>query len=271
MINSQLDQVFSPDPEAREAAFESLLEIDPTSISETDFDKIGNSLQSFIESSEFSDPERQTAATVLGKFGNEKVLVELLRSETPSVRGQAAVGLGECATESACKVLTQTLTDPVNTVRNLAERSLIKQMGLVKETCVEELLVLLAHPEPLTHSPAARLLGLTQAPAALSPLLQMSTDGEKWLTRVWAVKALGDLGQLDAFETLSNILVADEKNRVRAAAATAIAELRHPDSRKRLESIDAETDEGVKAAIEEALELLQQSGDVEVSDPFAES
>jgi HEAT repeat protein len=99
----------------------------------------------------------------------------------------------------------------------------------------------------------------------------MATEGEKWLTRVWAVKALGDLGRNEAFETLRQILLNDEKNRVRAAAATAIAELRHAQSREVLESIDGETDEGVKTAIEEALELLQQSGQAEAADPYADS
>lgn len=271
MIDNLLEQIVSPEPEIRAAAFESLREIEPSSISDTEFQQIGNSLREFIESREYSDPERQIAATVLGVLGNEPILIELLKSETPSVRGQAAVGLGECGTDSACKVLTQLLKDSVNTVRNLAERSLIKQIELVKVHCLEELLDLLDHPEPLTHSPAARLLGLTQAPAALAPLLKMATEGEKWLTRVWAVKALGDLGRNEAFETLRQILLNDEKNRVRAAAATAIAELRHAQSREVLELIDGETDEGVKTAIEEALELLQQSGQAEAADPYADS
>ncbi|HUG19279.1 MAG TPA: HEAT repeat domain-containing protein [Planctomycetaceae bacterium] len=271
MLEHFLEQIVSPEPEIRAAAFEGLREIDPSSISHAEFQQIGNSLREFIVSSAYSDPERQIAATVLGVLGNEPILLELLKSETPSVRGQAAVGLGECATESACKVLTQLLKDSVNTVRNLAERSLIKQIELVKSHCIEDLLVLLSHPEPLTHSPAARLLGLTQSPDALALLLKMATEGEKWLTRVWSVKALGDLGQQEAFETLSRILVDDEKNRVRAAAATAIAELRHAKSRELLESIDSETDEGVKTAIEEALELLQQSGQAEAADPYADS
>jgi HEAT repeat protein len=270
MIESLLERITSSEADTRAEGFAGLQGLDCGSCSESQREAIGAALKSLIESKEYSDPERQTAASLLGTFGRERILLELLGSETPSIRGQAAVGLGECGTPSACLALVRTLADPVNTVRNLAERSLIKQLDLVRSHCVEDLLGLLEHPEPLTHSPAARLLGLAGDPAALEPLLRMADGGEKWLTRVWAVKALGDLGQLSAFEALCVILREDEKNRVRAAAAAAIAELRHPESKSVLESITSETDDGVTTAIEEALELLQQSGEAEAADPFAD-
>jgi HEAT repeat protein len=87
---------------------------------------------------------------------------------------------------------------------------------------------------------------------------------------MWTTKALGDLGKPEAFETLKLRLETDEKNRVRAFAASALGELRHPESKATLEAAQADEDSGVQTAVEEALDALSQSADAETVDPFAD-
>jgi len=254
--------------EQREAGLRNILdtEVDIQTVST----ELVTELSVLVQSPERSEPEQEMAAMCLGHLRAEQALGEFGASENPRVRSHAAAGYGYCPTESSMRSLMDLLEDSVNTVRNMAERSLIRQMPLVKEAGVEPLLELLKHPEPLTHSPAARLLGLTGNERALQPLLDRAANGEKWLTRMWATKALGDLGNPAAFGELKTRLETDEKNRVRAAAATAIGELRHPDSRAALEAAQDDEDEGVQTAIEEALDALSQSADAETIDPFEE-
>jgi HEAT repeat protein len=255
--------------EQREAGLRNILDADgegPTVPPE-----LVRSLSEYVLSPERSEPEQEMAAMCLGHLRAEPALGQFAASENSRVRSHAAAGYGYCPTESSIFTLIDLLTDSVNTVRNMAERSLIRQMPLVKEVGVERLLELLDHPEPLTHSPAARLLGLTGDERALQPLLDRAANGEKWLTRMWATKALGDLGRPEAFDVLKTRLQTDEKNRVRAAAATAIGELRHPDSREILEAAQDDDDEGVQTAVEEALDALSQSADAETADPFEDN
>ncbi|MDB4786909.1 MAG: HEAT repeat domain-containing protein [Planctomycetaceae bacterium] len=256
------------DGEIREAGMRKLLEISDRDSSPSP--EIIEILQTLVISSERSQPEQEQAAMCLGHFQCESALRDFATADNSGVRSHAAAGFGYCGTETSVASLSEMLTDSVNTVRNMTERALIRQMNQVKQSGIDRLLELLDHPAPLTHSPAARILGLTQDERALQPLLDKSNHGEKWLTRMWATKALGDLGRLEAFETLKTRLESDEKNRVRAVAAIALGELRHPDSRQTLEAAESDEDSGVKTAIEEALDALSQLGDVETSDPFAD-
>ncbi|MBD3675899.1 MAG: HEAT repeat domain-containing protein [Planctomycetaceae bacterium] len=264
-----LTDLASEDGEIREAAMRKILEL-PAAESDPP-QEAREQLQSIVLSKEHSEPEQEQAAMCLGHLCCESPLGEFAASENPRVRSHAAAGYGYCPTTSAISATIELLTDSVNTVRNMAERALIRQMSLVRECGVERLLELLDHPAPLTHSPAARLLGLTQDERALQPLLDKANNGEKWLTRMWATKALGDLGKDEAFETLKTRLESDEKNRVRAAAATALGELRHPQSREVLEEAQSDEDGGVQTAVEEALDALSQSADAETVDPFADN
>ena len=263
-----LTDLASQDGEVREAGMRKLLELSGEENNPPQ--ELRELLESIVLSKEHSEPEQEQAAMCLGNLCCEEPLKAFAQSENPRVRSHAAAGYGYCPTESSIAAATEMLTDPVNTVRNMAERALIRQMSLVKQFGVERLLELLDHPEPLTHSPAARLLGLTQDDRALEPLLEKSNHGDKWLTRMWATKALGDLGKDEAFETLKTRLHTDEKNRVRAAAATALGELRHPQSREVLEAAESDEDSGVQTAVEEALDALSQSADAETIDPFAD-
>lgn len=230
-------------------------------------------LTEIVRDTNVGDESRQLAAASLGKIGEgpaAEFLFELVGTDDADLRALAAVGLGELKTERSMRALLQALTDKVNTVRNLAERGLLGMMDVVRETGVERLLELVQHPVPLTRSPAARLLGLTQDPRALEPLLKIIREDRQWLGRMWAAKALGDLGQAEAFEAVSHALQQDQKNRVRAAAAEAIGKLRTPESESLLKKALDDEDGGVRKTAEEALQSLNQAGFEEEPDPFAE-
>src|SRR5690606_13906369 len=108
---------------------------------------------------------RAEAAMALGRCSTDRcrsTLKTFLSSTDPTLRRLAVTGLGEDAAKDSIHWLIQMLADPVNKVRNDAERSLMKREQQMSSVGVEALLVMLSHPVALTRSPAARLLGLTQ-------------------------------------------------------------------------------------------------------------
>jgi HEAT repeat protein len=216
-------------------------------------------LAELIENPDESEPLRQAAAEALGRMPGSaggETLLRLLESSDPHRRTLAAIGLVPSRRPEAIVPLIQALRDPVNTVRNAAERALIEQIELVRTHGVESLLELLADPVPLTRSPAARLIGLTRDPRGLAPLLEIARTDRQWLARLWAAKALGDLGCAEAADTLHDRLDRDEKNRVRAAAAEAIGRLRPPKGEAwLLHALEHDDDGGVRKLAAEALRL----------------
>lgn len=207
-----------------------------------------------------SDSERQFAAECLAKCSHaeiETALLPLLKSDQAVVRTLAAIGLGGQSSSAVVVGLIQSLTDAVNTVRNWAERSLLGQVAAVREHGIAELLKLLGHPVPLSRSPAARILGLTQDARVLQPLIRMAEADPEWLPRMAAVRALGDHGSSASLELLRRLLTSDSKNRVRAAAAEAIGKLRPADAESLLRTaLETDADAGVQKSAGEALRAL---------------
>lgn len=205
--------------------------------------------------------QREAAANALAVRNDESMerLLELTKSDNPDVRGVAAVGLAKSADETSLMVLIDLLGDDVNTVRNLAERGLIERMPNTRLYGIETLIQLLSHEVPLTRSPAARLLGLSEDERALEPLVEMLRSDDKWLGRMWAAKSLGDLGSAGAVDPLANTLKHDEKNRVRAAAAEAISQLKPDNATALLKAAMQDEDVGVQKAAEEGLQTLELS------------
>lgn len=205
---------------------------------------------------------RHVVADTLGKNGHPDA-VSALQSGTADAdeiyRGLCACGLGHVPTAESVRLLIGLLADKINTVRNLAERSLLQMPQPVHETGLDSLLALLSHPVPLTRSPAARLLGLTRDRRALTPLLDLLKHEKQWLVRMWAVKGLGDLGFDEAFDSLADRLQHDDKNRVRAAAAEAIGKLHHPQAETVLAAAESDDDGGVRQHAEESLAKLRRA------------
>ncbi|MES2788779.1 MAG: HEAT repeat domain-containing protein [Planctomycetota bacterium] len=205
---------------------------------------------------------RHQVADVLGRNALPQAVFALQMGVTDPdeiYRGLCACGLGHIPSSESVQLLLGLLGDKVNTVRNLAERSLLLMPDAVRDSGFDLLLELLSHPVPLTRSPAARLLGLTRDPRALTPLLDLLKKDRQWLVRMWAVKGLGDLGQNEAFDALADRLRHDEKNRVRAAAAEAIGKLQNPQAEVILSAALTDEDGGVRQHVEESLAKLRRA------------
>ena len=204
---------------------------------------------------------RREIAEVLGRTNHPDAIDALQAGAADPdeiYRGLCASGLGHVPTGQSVLTLIRLLTDGVNTVRNLAERGLLQMPQTVLEVGVEPLLMLLDNPVPLTRSPAARLLGLTQDARALGPLLDLLKRDRQWLVRMWAVKGLGDLGFGEAFEMLKHSLLHDEKNRVRGAAAEGLGKLQLPSCEPALTAALSDEDGGVRQHVEESLAKLRR-------------
>ncbi|MDB5390503.1 MAG: repeat protein [Planctomycetaceae bacterium] len=205
---------------------------------------------------------RQAIAEALGRTGHADASDALLRGTSDkdeTLRGLCAIGLGAIHSRDSVIRLLDLLTDGSNTVRNLAERSLLQMPEAISQFGIECLIELLEHPVPLSRSPAARLLGLTQDPRGLVPLVKHLKQDKQWLVRMWAAKGLGDLGSDSAFDDLAERLQNDEKNRVRAAAAEAIGKLHHPGSEAVLTAALSDPDGGVQKHAEESLAKLRRA------------
>ena len=264
-MDSLIDGLNSDDVEIRKQAIEN-------AVSSPD-DEIVDRLIQLIQEPDVGKDSREAAAVALAQMPNHRggeFLLELICSDDAVLRGLAAVGLRHCQTETSMSVLIEALADKVNTVRNLAERSLMTKLDVVRQKGVERLLELLNHPVSLTRSPAARVIGMTHDPRALQPLLNILQTDRQWLARLWAAKALGDLGLTEAFNALAEVLKTDEKNRVRAAAAEAIGKLRAPMSAELLKLALKDEDDGVRKVAEESLIVLAEAGFHDDGDPFAD-
>lgn len=219
-------------------------------------------LISLLRDPDTGEQTRAAIADVLGRNGRPEALQALQTGVTDPddiYRGLCASGLANVHNVATLRLLIALLADKVNTVRNLAERSLLQMLPLVRDMGVEPLLALLEHPVPLTRSPAARLLGLSQDGRALGPLLDLLKRERQWLVRMWVVKGLGDLGFTEAFPALADRLRRDEKDRVRAAAAEAIGKIPHPDAEAVLLDAVADVDGGVRQHVEESLAKLRRA------------
>jgi HEAT repeat protein len=227
-------------------------------------------LLDLVEDEQLSQAERLAAIEALIKSSNAELsthAVTLSSSPQDQIRYFTAMALGNTGVKGF-SLLCQLLTDNVNTVRNVAERSLIDQIDQVDAATMERLLQLIEHPTPLIRSPAARLLGLSRSLQAYAPLLKMLTHDKQWLGRLWAAKGLGDLGLMQAVEPLTQAMASDDKNRVRAACAEAIGKLRPTNAAEILRTALNDEDGGVRKIASEQLVALGFEGETEEEDPF---
>lgn len=254
-MDALIEQLNDPDVDVRAAAIQTA--------AGTRDEQLIEQLQALVLNSDTGPDGRESAALALARMEDPRgvrFLTGLMESADATIRGLAALGMSQQQTPQAVSFLIAALNDSVNTVRNIAERSLLAIIETVRESGIPELLSLLEHEQPLTRSPAARILGATQSTEARDPLLRVLQTDTHWLSRLWAAKALGDLGDTGAFSALTEVLQHDEKNRVRAAAAEAIGRLRAPGSADVLKQALSDSDEGVRKRIEESLEELSHTG-----------
>ena len=251
-MSELVEQLLSSNPEIRHAALAAAVGTTDSSVVEI--------LVARLADAKFAEPERQLAAEAVSKSSLPEIaaiLLPELAGESAFTRTMAAMALGGQRSAEAVAALVEGLTDPVNTVRNWSERSLLGMIPAVQKYGIEALIGLLVHHVALSRSPAARLLGLTRDERALGPLLRMAQDDPEWLSRMGAIKALGDLGISDAIDVVKKLLQADPKNRVRAAAAESLGKLRPADAESVLRSVlSTDEDDGVQKMAGEALRSL---------------
>lgn len=247
-----LPQLRSPSEEVRRAAI-------AAAAGTFDAEVIQALVQHFSRE-ELSESERQLAAEALGKCTLPEIsakLLPMLASASAFARTMAAAGLGGQQDAASVLALVRALTDPVNTVRNWSERSLLGMIPAVQMHGIEALIGLLSHEVRLSRSPAARVLGLTREARALAPLMHMAREDQDWLARMAAIKALGDLGDSQANALVTQSLQSDPKNRVRAAAAEALGKLRPENAEPLLRTaLETDADEGVQKSAGESLRAL---------------
>ncbi len=251
-MSELFDQLRSPLEEVRRAAI-------AAAAGTSDWDT-AQALIRHLSDNALAESERQLAAESLGQChlpAIAAILLPLLASESAFTRTLAAAGLGGQQDAATIAALVRGLTDPVNTVRNWSERSLLGLTTSVQRHGIDELLGLLSHEVRLSRSPAARVLGLARDARALTPLMEMARKDQDWLARMAAIKALGDLGHPGATDLVSQSMQSDPKNRVRAAAAEAIGKLRPENAEPLLRTVlEREDDDGVQNMAGEALRSL---------------
>jgi HEAT repeat protein len=264
-MSESTDDLRSPDPEVRAAAIErAAASGDPETRA---------ALLSLVHDPDVARRAREAAAAALVRSPapeGEAAVLELFGSSEHVLREIAAVALAASTTSASLVRLVDGLTDATNTVRNLVERSLLTRIEQVRREQLDRLVALLGHEVVLTRSPAARLLGSSQAPEGLSPLSAMLRGDAEWLARMWAAKGLGDLGDAAAAEVLEAAIRGDDRNRVRAASIEALSKLRAPGSEAVFEAALQDADAGVRKQADEALKALGRTGILEEEDPFAE-
>jgi HEAT repeat protein len=227
--------------------------------------EVAEALAGLLISPDVGTPARTASAQALARMPEEagiERLRGLLQHEESDFRVLAASGLEFHPDPETVRVLLAVLVDPVNKVRNVAERSLLAMTCVFTDESHRQVEELLDHPVPLTRSPAARLAGAAAISELAPKLARMALEDEEWLPRVWSCRALGELGDHQQnLEVLEQVATSDDKNRVRAAAVEAIGEMRAERSEEILRGIvETDSDEGVKRAAEEALEDLQRGG-----------
>ncbi|MEO1998650.1 MAG: HEAT repeat domain-containing protein, partial [Planctomycetaceae bacterium] len=153
-MESLIEQLKDPDPDVRGAAIETAVGLGDESLIEQ--------LETLVLNMDTTPDGRESAVRVLARVKSPRgirFLTDLFASEDATIRGLSALGMSQQQTPQAVSFLIAALNDPVNTVRNIAERSLLSIIDCVRKFGISELLSLLEHKEPLTRSPAARVLG----------------------------------------------------------------------------------------------------------------
>lgn len=172
---------------------------------------------------------RWAAVQALGRLKDKQVAVELaaaMRDEDAHVRMYAAGALGELGDLRTTPALVEALSDREVFVRRDAAGAL-GRIGDLR--AVPSLLVLLEDPDEWVRASAADALGQIGDVRAVEPLCRaLARDGRETGS---VARALGRLRDPRAIEALTRCLLGPEpRPEGSQEAATALAQIRHPDS-----------------------------------------
>ena len=150
-------------------------------------------LAGLMTSPDVGTPARTASAQALARMPDEAGVARLrvlLAHDDSEFRVLAASGLEFHPDPATVDALLDALIDPVNKVRNVAERSLLAMTSVFTDESHRRIAELLDHPVPLTRSPAARLVGAAEIGGLSGRLAQMALEDDEWLPRVWSSRAL---------------------------------------------------------------------------------
>lgn len=170
---------------------------------------------------------RVNCADILGKLKAKEAIPAIAEALNLNnkfrIRYTAAQALGNIGDSSALAALVNSLNDPDPTVRTHAV-SAIREIGDKKGG--PPLVSMLGDPDPSIRLLSAEVLvdfKTKEASPAFIQILQQQWDlGE---IRILAAKGLGEIGGKDSTETLSNSLIRDPNDLVRAECAEALGKL----------------------------------------------
>jgi len=215
---------------------------------------------------------QMTAAKLLGEIGDPRAvdpLIDALQDEDWQVRAEAATALGKIGDAKAIGPLIVALGDyetpilPSERVRQAAAKALV-EFG---EPAVNPLIYAFVDKSGWVRSGAVEVLGEIGEPA-IDPLIETLKSKEYgWGYRSNAAKALGEIGDLRAFDPLIDALQ-DEYSGVRKEAATALGKIGDPRAVEPLIESLGDKDLGVR---ESAAQALGKIGDPRAVDPLIDA
>jgi HEAT repeat protein len=213
-------------------------------------------------------------AIALGMLGDRRALAPLLavlnepaiiEPANLSARGAVIGGLGSLGDPGAFDTVLHVL---VNQQENMSVRALAaRAIGrLDRSRAVEPLLTLLKSPVPrdaneLTTS-AAVALGKTKERRAVQPLIALLDEPAMLqpggdASRAEVVRALGQIGDVRAFDVIVQIVQSQESDFLRGAAAEALGRLGDPRAVQVLRKATNDASPHVQAMAKKALAHLQ--------------
>lgn len=217
------------------------------------------------ESDEFTISSLCRVLKKIGSHEAEDYLIELLRSESDSVRISAADALGVVGTEKSIKELFNLFCEEDVTIKNTARNSLrelsVRYRNEIKQYAVKAI----ASQDENLRGNAFYILGVTGDKNTID-LINLGLKDEKASVRQYAAEALGMLGYPESLEQLSYALT-DEDPRVRLSAVKSVSLIRNP---KIIDALKiALRDEHVWVRVSAVKALLQL--DSKITEPYLET
>ncbi|MEZ5941764.1 MAG: HEAT repeat domain-containing protein [Planctomycetaceae bacterium] len=164
---------------------------------------------------------RGAAAMLLGELHNPEAvdpLIELLQDSDGRVLARTAISLGQLGDSRALQPLLERLS------HSESRRGIAEALGVLGDTrAVEPLIECLSRPKDSATHETIVALGKLNDPRAVAPLMKFLTDSDYGL-RCSTATALGNLGDTAAVEPLIDLLE-DEKSMVQEQAAAALAKI----------------------------------------------
>ena len=204
---------------------------------------------------------RAAAVNALVQIDANKVVPTLgkaLQDADPVVASAAAAGLGKAKARSAVRPLLMVLLHNSPRLRSASAEA----VGRIDDArAVRPLLKVLASDDVIeVRQQAAKALGTLKDRRAV-PELVTALDAPEASLRVFAVDALGDIGDTSVVARLCRMLTSKENPGVRESSVVALGKLKDPTAMPTLRSVLADKDEKLqdKVKVKDIAELVAEA------------